>query len=162
MFDDSRDFLQAHYLTSTRDDSPFWLANKHELVLSDNIREKISIYKSGLPVNWVQSKEEAYYESLDNEFHKFWQNGSYYCIFSGMGFLPDRPWSRLVYRSTAEEDGRMILSKIKEKQHELLRVLPTNYEYLRSFHAEKMSGNRSPALKMSGTSELVGPGAAAG
>jgi tryptophan halogenase len=33
MFDDCRDFIQAHYLTSTRDDSPFWLANKHELFL---------------------------------------------------------------------------------------------------------------------------------
>jgi tryptophan halogenase len=51
MFDDCRDFIQAHYLTSTRDDSPFWLANKHDLILSDNIKEKIAIYRSGLPVN---------------------------------------------------------------------------------------------------------------
>ena len=33
MFDDSRDFLQAHDLTSTRRDTPFWRANGNELKL---------------------------------------------------------------------------------------------------------------------------------
>src|SRR6185369_4783554 len=29
MYDDCRDFIQVHYLTTARDDTPFWRANKH-------------------------------------------------------------------------------------------------------------------------------------
>jgi tryptophan halogenase len=42
MFDDCRGFVQSHYFNSTRDGSPFWLANQHDLVLSDSIREKVA------------------------------------------------------------------------------------------------------------------------
>lgn len=149
MFDDCRDFIQAHYLTSTRDDSPFWLANKHELILSDNIKEKIALYKSGLPVNPPLSTEEDYYGSFDNEFHNFWTNGSYYCIFSGMGFYPDRPLGRLAYRAEAIEEAKRIFAAIKQKQRTLVQTLPSTYEYLRKFHAKARSAERSPSLKMS-------------
>ena len=49
MFDDSRDFIQAHYFTSTRDDTPFWLANKYDLALSDSIKEKSRSTSAGCP-----------------------------------------------------------------------------------------------------------------
>jgi tryptophan halogenase len=144
MFDDSRDFIQAHYLTSTREDSPFWLANKHELVLSDNIREKIAIYRSGLPVNPPVTSEEDYYGSFDNEFRNFWTNGSYYCIFSGMGFLPERPLARLAYRPEAIEGARRTFIRIRDEQQTLLGSLPSTYEYLQQFHHTVRSAEHSP------------------
>jgi tryptophan halogenase len=149
MFDDSRDFIQAHYLTSTRDDSPFWLANKHELRLSDNIKEKIAVYRSGFPVNQPFISEADYYGSFDNEFRNFWTNGSYYCIFSGMGFLPDRPLGRLSYRPQAVEAARRVFGEIKQEQERLVRTLPSMYEYLRSFHAERNSFKDSPVATRS-------------
>jgi tryptophan 7-halogenase len=149
MFDDCRDFVQAHYLTSTREDSPFWRANKHELVLSDAIREKIALYKAGLPVNPPLSSEEDYYGSFENEFHNFWTNGSYYCIFAGMGFLPDRPLPNLLYRPASVEKARAIFARIKRQQEELLVTLPTTFEFLRAFHAEERSASRSPAVMLS-------------
>lgn len=139
MFDDCRDFIQAHYLTSTRDDSEFWLANKNELFLSDNIKEKINKYRAGVPVNPPLSSEEDYYGSFDNEFHNFWTNGSYYCIFSGMGFNPERSLGRLAYRPQAVADAKKVFSTIQDKTEKLLKTLPTNFQYLKKFHAKQES-----------------------
>jgi hypothetical protein len=144
MFDDSRDFIQAHYLTSTREDAPFWLANKHELTLSDNIREKLALFRTGLPVNPPISSEENYYGSFDCEFRNFWTNGSYYCILTGMGLYPERPLSRLAYRHEAVEESKRVFRHIREQQQLLLRTLPSNYEYLREIHATSRSAERSP------------------
>lgn len=144
MFDDSRDFIQAHYLTSSRDDSPFWLANKHELHLSDNIKDKLETYRCGLPVNPPLSSEEDYYGSLDSEFHNFWTNGSYYCILAGMGLLPDRPLSRLAYRPEAVELAVRELARIDERKRHLVNTLPSMRDYLQKFHARRNSAERSP------------------
>lgn len=148
MFDDCRDFVQAHYFTSTRDDSAFWLANKHDLILSDSIKEKIAIYRSGLPVNPPMGSEEDYYGSFDNEFHNFWTNGSYYCIFAGMGFLPDRPLGKIAYRPEAVEAAMKVFARIRGQQQELLRTLPTTFEYLRQFHDRVRSAERSPVAQL--------------
>lgn len=149
MFDDCRDFLQAHYFTSTRDDSEFWLANKNDLTLSDAIKEKIATYKAGMPVNPPPVSEADYYATLDNEFRRFWLNESYYCIFSGMGFLPDHPMGQLAYRPESVEQAKRVLAGIKARGRQLTSMLPTNYEYLQQFHAGTMSAARSPALGLS-------------
>jgi flavin-dependent dehydrogenase len=137
MFDDCRDFIQAHYFNCSRDDSPFWLANRHDLVLSDGIREKIALYRSGLPVNPPLSAEGDYYGRFENEFHQFWTNGSYYCIFAGLGFLPDRPLGRLAYRPDGIAEARATFASIRAAQHRLCRELPTNHAYLQHLHGER-------------------------
>ena len=68
MFDDSRDFIQAHYLSTPRDDTPFWRANKYDLVLSDNIKEKLEMYDAGLPINTPFVGEDTYYGHFEVEF----------------------------------------------------------------------------------------------
>src|SRR5690606_26641153 len=50
MFDDTRDFIQAHFYFSPRMDTPFWQENKH-LRLADQISEKIAMYRAGMPIN---------------------------------------------------------------------------------------------------------------
>lgn len=50
MFDDSRDFIQAYFYFSPRDDTPFWRANK-ELRLADDLQEKIALYRAGMAIN---------------------------------------------------------------------------------------------------------------
>ena len=149
MYDDCRDFVQAHYFTTTRDDTPFWRANKNELTLSDSIREKIALYKAGLPVNPPLSSEEDYYGSFDNEFHNFWTNGSYYCIFAGMGFLPEHSYARLAYEPEMVQQARVLFARIKQQQRNLGEQLPSTYEYLRHLHSKQNSAARSPALHIS-------------
>ncbi|MCB0064470.1 MAG: tryptophan 7-halogenase [Caldilineaceae bacterium] len=148
MYDDNRDFIQAHYFTTTRDDSPFWLANRHDLTLSDSIQEKFTLYKAGRPVN-PPLPLDIYYSSFENEFRNFWTDGNYYCIFSGMGVLPERPYAPLADQLDAIEAAKRIFADIKQKQQTWLAQLPTNYEYLRHLHAQEQSADRSPALATS-------------
>lgn len=148
MFDDSRDFLQAHYFTTSRDDTAFWRACKNELALSDPMRDKISRYKAGLPINAPLSSEDDYYASFDVEFRNFWTNGSYYAIFAGMGFLPDTPYPPLAYRADAADKALATLAAVKRAQAALVAELPTNYEFLKRFHGPSPSAARSPALAM--------------
>ncbi|NEP06748.1 MAG: tryptophan 7-halogenase [Okeania sp. SIO2G4] len=134
MYDDCRDFIQAHYFTTTRDDSPFWLANKHELTVSESIKEKIALYKAGLPVSPLPSNEDNYYGSLDNEFHNFWTDGSYYCVLSGLGCLPEQSHTQMHYHPDRVEKSLEIFKQIKQQQQELLEHLPNHYDYLRQLH----------------------------
>ncbi|QBD75030.1 tryptophan 7-halogenase [Ktedonosporobacter rubrisoli] len=136
MFDDCRDFIQAHFYFSPRSDTSFWKANK-ELTLSENIREKIAMYRVGMPVNLPVVDESTYYGNFEAEFRNFWTNSNYYCIFAGLGFLPDHPLPLLTYRNASAEGASPLFEKIKEQQRELLSSLPTNYAYLCQLHGKQ-------------------------
>jgi tryptophan halogenase len=135
MFDDSRDFLQAHFYFSPRVDTPFWKVNK-ELHLADDIREKIAMYKAGMAINMPVTDESTYYGNFEAEFRNFWTNSSYYCIFAGLGFLPDHPLPMLTYRQASIQSAEPFFEQIKRQQRELTRTLPTNYEYLCQLHGK--------------------------
>lgn len=137
MFDDTRDFIQAHFYFAPRVDTPFWKANK-ELYLADNIREKIAMYRAGMPVNMPVTDESTYYGNFEAEFRNFWNNSNYYCIFAGLGFLPDHSLPELAYRPTSVQSARPLFENIKRQQQELLNTLPTNYEYLCQLHGQRI------------------------
>jgi tryptophan halogenase len=134
MFDDCRDFIQAHYVVAPRMDTPFWRATKQELTLSDNIKEKIETYKAGLPVNMPISEEKAYYGNFEAEFRNFWTNGSYYCIFGGLGLIPEVPMPALLYKKLSQVKAGPMFVEVKRQQRELVRTLPTTYQYLQQLH----------------------------
>jgi tryptophan 6-halogenase len=144
MFDDTRDFIQAHFYFSPRVDTPFWRANK-DLRLTDNIREKIALYRAGLPVNPPIADENTYYGNFDAEFRNFWTNGSYYCIFAGLGFLPDHPLPVLQYKTKSIEAAEALFAGVKHQQRELLETLPTCHEYLRRLHGRSSSAEAPAA-----------------
>ena len=133
MFDDTRDFIQAHFYFAPRTDTPFWRANK-ELHLADLFREKIAAYRAGLAVNPPISDESTYYGNFDAEFRNFWTNGSYYAIFAGLGLLPDRPLPVLAHKPESVARAEALFAEIKQRQQELLATLPTNAEFLRQLH----------------------------
>lgn len=134
MFDDTRDFIQVHYLTTPREDTPFWRANQHELILSDAIEHKLETYRSGLAVNQPITDENTYYSSFDAEFRNFWTNGSYYCILAGMGWEPRQPLPSIRYRPDAVERARGMFQAIAAEQERLAKALPTNYQFLKQLH----------------------------
>jgi tryptophan 6-halogenase len=134
MFDDTRDFIQSHFYFSPRVDTPFWRANK-DLRLTDNIREKIAMYRAGMAINPPIADENTYYGNFEAEFRNFWTNGSYYCIFAGLGFVPDHPLPLLEYKTRSVEQAETLFAEVKRKQQELLDTLPTCYEYLCRLHA---------------------------
>lgn len=135
IFDETRDFLQAHFYYSPRTDTPFWAANK-ELKLTDSILEKVAMYKAGVPVNMPVTGEASYYENFEAEFHNFWTNGSYYCIFTGMGVLPDQALPVIDYKPDSIQAAESLFADIKRKQRELVDTLPSNHDFLRRLHGK--------------------------
>jgi tryptophan halogenase len=135
MFDDCRDFIQAHFYFARRNDTPFWKAMK-ELHLADALQEKIAMYKAGLAVNPPFTDEPTYYENFDVELRNFWTNGSYYCIFAGLGFVPEHPLPIMTYKPESIKKAEPLFAKVKQQQKELLETLPTNYEFLRQLHGK--------------------------
>lgn len=132
-FDDTRDFIQAHFYFSPRTDTPFWKANK-ELRLTDSIQEKVAMYRSGIPVNQPLADERGYYGNFEAEFNNFWTNGSYYCIFTGMGLLPSRPLPALSYKPESLQAAESLFDEVKRAQADLVAALPSNYDYLHQLH----------------------------
>lgn len=106
-------------------------------------------------MNLPLSSEEDYYGSFENEFHNFWTNGSYYCIFAGMGFLPERPSARLAYEPALMQEAQQLFAQIKRQQKQLGAQLPSTYEYLTHLHREVHSAARSPALNISQVKEVL-------
>ncbi|WUH99890.1 tryptophan 7-halogenase [Spirillospora sp. NBC_00431] len=136
MFDDTRDFIQAHYYISPRTDTPFWKANK-EINLSPEISEKIEMYRAGLQVGVAPPDTQDYYHDFEEEFRNFWTNSNYYCIFAGLGLLPDRPLPVLADRQQALKDVDEVFEKVRREQRRLFTSLPSNLEYLRLLHGTK-------------------------
>ncbi len=133
MFDNTRDFIQAHFYFSPRTDTPFWKANK-DLHLPDTILEKLDMYRSGMAINPPITDENNYYANFEAEFRNFWTNGSYYCIFAGLGFLPDQPLPALLYKPRSIDQAEQLFETVKRRQHELVDTLPTNYQLLCELH----------------------------
>jgi 2-polyprenyl-6-methoxyphenol hydroxylase-like FAD-dependent oxidoreductase len=133
MFDDTRDFIQAHFYLAPRVDTAFWKANK-DLQLPEQMLEKIAMFKAGLPINVPVTDESTYYRNFDAEFRNFWTNGSYYCIFAGLGVQPEHPNPSLMHRIDSIGGAEPLFAKVKDEQRELVSSLPTNYEYLRMLH----------------------------
>ena len=136
MFDDTRDFIQMHYLTTPREDTPFWRANKHELRLSEDVLYKLETYKAGLAVNMPITTEETYYQNFEAEFRNFWTNSSFYCILAGMGWVPRQSIPSIRYKPDAQRKAAEAFQKIKRESAELYAKLPTNYEFLRQLHGK--------------------------
>ncbi|MET8764393.1 tryptophan halogenase family protein [Lentzea sp. NPDC004782] len=134
MFDDTRDFLQAHFTFAPRTDTQFWRACK-KLRFSDRFAEKVAMYKAGLTVDTPVTDESNYYGNFEAEFRNFWSNANYYCIFAGLGLLPDRPAPVLSHRSDSVESAEKLFAEVRQDQARLLETLPTTYDHLRRLHA---------------------------
>jgi hypothetical protein len=133
MFDDTRDFIQAHYYFSPRVDTPFWEQSKH-LRVADQLTEKVAMYRAGIAINLPATDEDTYYHNFEAEFRNFWSNSNYYCIFAGLGLLPDHPLPALAHQPESVHGAEAIFEQVKMRQQELLDTLPANHEFLRQLH----------------------------
>ncbi len=49
LYRDIRDFIVMHYLLSNREDTEFWRAARHDLVMPEPLREKLALWRHKLP-----------------------------------------------------------------------------------------------------------------
>jgi len=134
MFDETRDFIQAHFYFSPRIDTPFWKANK-DLRLSAGMEEKMADYLAGLPINAPASDDAGrYYANFEEEIRNFWNNSNYYCVLAGLGQVPAAPLPRLHHMPAARDRSGELFTEIRRRQRELVESLPSCRDYLRAQH----------------------------
>ncbi|MFB4313838.1 tryptophan halogenase family protein [Actinomadura sp. 21ATH] len=133
MFDDMRDFIQAHFHFAPRDDTEFWRANKG-LRLSDDLQEKVALYRAGIAINQPVADESTYYSNFEAEFRNFWTNGSYYCILAGLGVVPDRPLPLVAHKPESAALAEPLFDEVQKTQRDLVATLPSNHDYLSRLH----------------------------
>ncbi|MFC9627229.1 tryptophan halogenase family protein [Streptomyces sp. NPDC056930] len=135
MFDDTRDFIQGHFNFAPRDDTPFWRACK-ELELAPEFLHKVEMYKAGLGVDLPVTDETTYYGNFEAEFRNFWSNANYYCVFSGLGMMPEHDPTPLGYRPESVESAEAVFAQVQRRRDELLDTLPPMHTYLRRLHGK--------------------------
>lgn len=115
--DGVRDFLTLHYYASDRADTPFWKASKHEIVVPEELRERLRLWKTRLPNN----------KSINPNYHGF-ESYSYSVMLLGLNYMPE--CSLPVLDHIEDQNAMAAFSAIKERAHYLNATLPSQYEYL--------------------------------
>lgn len=111
------DFIRLHYLLSDRDDSPFWLANRFELPVSEVLQHKLNRWRYQLPNRYdFPSKFEIF--NLDN----------YLYVLYGMGFSTDLIARTGLYQQ--QETAEHAFATIARHTAQLCRELPAHRQLL--------------------------------
>ena len=119
--DGIRDFLIIHYYGSTRADTPFWKANKHDLVIPDELQERLRLWKTRLPNN----------KNINPKYHGF-ESYSYSVMLLGLGYRPDNYLPTLSHMD--DKNALKAFCAMREKADRLCRTLPSQYEYLKTMY----------------------------
>ena len=91
MIDGTRDYLQAHFVTNTRDDSDYWRANRNNTTMSDTLSDILSTWKNN------QDLTQAFTRHADLLTYK---KTSWYCLLAGMDYFSavNKPSSRIAMK----------------------------------------------------------------
>jgi flavin-dependent dehydrogenase len=120
--DGVRDFLVLHYYASQRMDTEFWRATK-EVPISDDLRERLDIWKSRLPNA----------KNINPNYHGF-ESYSYSVMLMGLGYQPERSLPALDHMD--DTNALLAFRAMRERNDRLVATLPTQYEYLTQVRAE--------------------------
>jgi len=79
LFDTTRDFVMAHYVLTTRADTPYWKHILHDCELPETLTNILNKARAGS------------YQPIDDQEHKFYQVVNWNLILSGMGLFGQQP-----------------------------------------------------------------------
>ena len=115
--DGVRDFLILHYAASNRYDTPFWKATAHELIIPEDLKERMKLWKTRLPNS----------RNVNLNYHGF-EAYSYSVMLLGLGHRPTHSLRTLDHMM--DQKAWVTFRAIKERSDHLCRTLPSQYEYL--------------------------------
>lgn len=115
-YEELRDFIVLHYITTQRTDTEFWKAVRETTRVPDTLREKLELFEHCFPV-------------LDQMSHRMFGAPSYACILAGMDRLPKRPYPLLEHFDEAAATA-MLENNVRVTE-QLLQRLPDHRAYLR-------------------------------
>ena len=115
--DGVRDFLILHYYATDRADTPFWKASKHEIVVTEELRDSLRLWKHTLPNS----------RSINPNYHGF-ESYSYSVMLLGLNYMPEASLPILDYIDN--QNAIATFGAIKKRATNLCSKLPSQYEYL--------------------------------
>ncbi|WP_017748932.1 tryptophan 7-halogenase [Scytonema hofmannii] len=115
--DGVRNFLTLHYCASDRADTPFWKATKHEIVVPEELRERLRLWKNRLPNS----------KNIYPNYHGF-ESYSYSVMLLGLNYKPQNSLPALDHID--ERNAIIAFNAIKQRAEHLNATLPSQYEYL--------------------------------
>jgi tryptophan halogenase len=130
--DGVRDFLTLHYCASTRKDTPFWQATKHSLVVNEQLRERLELWRIRLPSQ----------KTIDPNYHGF-EAYSYSVMLLGLGHVPKHSARALWHMNDAEAIAAF--RAIERRSHQLVSSLPSHRDYLDHLYGIRPSAARPRA-----------------
>ncbi|MDF5735991.1 MULTISPECIES: tryptophan halogenase family protein [unclassified Nostoc] len=115
--DGVREFLTLHYYASDRTDTDFWRATKNNIKVSEELQEKLRLWKNRLPSN----------KSINPKYHGF-ESYSYSVMLMGLNYMPES--SLPILEHIGNHNAQAAFVEIKERANYLTSTLPSQYEYL--------------------------------
>ncbi len=100
-FEGTRDYIVTHYKTNSRTDTEYWRANAANKLLSDPLKQLLSLWMSGKGIAGAVRQQV-----LGRGYPVF----SWYSIMAGMGIFPDRD----ALRPPQGTEGRYRLAEIDD------------------------------------------------
>ena len=112
------DFLKLHYVLSERQDSDYWLDNRHENTLPDSLQEQLELWKYKVPNR---------HDLMQNE--EIFPSASYQYVLYGMGFQTLLP--KIAKQSDNLNVAKTSFDDIQQNKHKYITGLPSNRELLK-------------------------------
>jgi tryptophan halogenase len=126
-YDDIRDFIVAHYVTSPRRDTPFWRAYTEEVKISDSLAGNLALWKQRL--------------AMPPDIHSplvLFGATNYNYILAGMDWLPrSTPMDGIIEPAKS----RAILEEMKKIQAAAMPMHADHREYLTKLHSSFGGGS---------------------
>jgi flavin-dependent dehydrogenase len=123
--DGVQDFLVLHYFASSRCDTPFWKATKHDLKLPGDLEERTKQWKSQLPNP----------RNINQKYHGF-ESYSYAVMLQGLGYQPE--YCLPVIQHMDSTNALAVFREIKDRSDLLCNTSPSLYEYLTSWQEQTL------------------------
>jgi tryptophan halogenase len=131
--DGVREFLTLHYVAGTRQDTPFWKATKHDLMVPNDLAERLRLWKRELPTKRTINPREHGFTAY-----------SYCVMLVGLGQRPEQPPALIDYLS--EGSALSAFQSIRRRAEYLVKSLPPLSEYLSVKNSDQRRGTEAVSI----------------
>jgi len=116
-YNDILQFIIPHYSLTSRDDTEFWRAVRHDTLVPDDLQARLQVFRRHLPTAGTKGMSEVW----------MFRDISWFSLLLGMEFEFDVP----ELDGTALRAVKDLLATKRKTLEHLMSNLPNHYEYLR-------------------------------
>lgn len=117
------DFLKVHYVLSKRDDSAYWLDNRDESTIPQNLQDNLNLWRYQSPWHFDATHTESLFSSA-----------SYQYVLYGMGFETLKRTHKTQSQAKLMQEAERLFAETARKSNQVVSQLPTNRELNLKIH----------------------------